>query len=64
MLPALGSKHLEEITRASCAELQTTTQKRGEFKLADKIVTWLKQIFNQTTVRGLREKIRLPSSTP
>ncbi|MBK4999557.1 integrase arm-type DNA-binding domain-containing protein [Pseudomonas sp. S31] len=55
LLPALGSKQLEEITRADCARLQASIEKRGAFNVADKARTWLKQIFSQAIARGLCE---------
>jgi integrase len=55
LLPALGSKQLEEITRADCAKLQASIENRGAFNVADKARTWLKQIFSQAIARGLCE---------
>ena len=55
LLPALGSKQLEEITRTDCAKLQASIEKRGAFNVADKARTWLKQIFSQAIARGLCE---------
>ena len=55
LLPALGSKQLAEITRADCARLQASIEKRGALNVADKARTWLKQIFSQAIARGLCE---------
>lgn len=53
LLPALGTKQLELITRGDCAKLQASIEKRGAFNVADKTRTWLKQIFAQAIARGL-----------
>lgn len=55
LLPALGEKQLELITRSDCAKLQACIEKRGAFNVADKTRTWLKQIFSQAIARGLCE---------
>lgn len=55
LLPALGTKQLEDITRADCARLQASIEKRGAFNVADKTRTWLNQIFSQAIARGLCE---------
>lgn len=55
LLPALGEKQLEHITRSDCAKLQACIEKRGAFNVADKTRTWLKQIFSQAIARGLCE---------
>jgi integrase len=55
LLPALGEMQLEHITRADCAKLQASIEKRGAFNVADKARTWLKQIFSQAIARGLCE---------
>lgn len=55
LLPALGEKQLEHITRSDCAKLQARIEKRGAFNVADKTRTWLKQIFSQAIARGLCE---------
>lgn len=55
LLPTLGEKQLELISRSDCAKMQASIEKRGAFNVADKARTWLKQIFSQAIARDLCE---------
>lgn len=55
ILPELGDKPLQYITRADCAKLQERIEKRDAHNVAKKTRGWLKQIFSQAIARGLCE---------
>lgn len=64
LLPALGEKQLELITRSGCAKLQACIEKRGAFNVADKTRTWLKQIFSPSHYAACANAIQPPNSMP
>lgn len=55
ILPALADKHLDEITRADCAAIQASIEKRGAHNTAEKVRAWLNQIFGMAIGKGLTE---------
>jgi len=55
ILPELGDKPLQHITRGDCAKLQERIEKRDAHNVAKKVRGWLKQIFSQAIARGLCE---------
>jgi integrase len=55
ILPVLGEKPLQHITRGDCAQLQERIEKRDAHNVAKKVRGWLKQIFSQAIARGLCE---------
>lgn len=52
ILPALGRKALDEITRQDCTELQKSIEARGAHNIAKKIRGWLRQIFSLAIAEG------------
>lgn len=55
ILPALGDKPLASITRSDCARLQASIEKRGAHNTAEKVRTWVNQIFGLAIARGMTE---------
>jgi integrase len=55
ILPALGDKPLDEITRTDCAELQASIEARNAHNVAEKCRTWINQIFGRAIGLGLTE---------
>ncbi len=55
ILPALGDKPLDEITRTDCAELQASIEARDAHNVAEKCRTWINQIFGRAIGLGLTE---------
>lgn len=55
ILPALGDKPLDEITRTDCAELQASLEARNAHNVAEKCRTWINQIFGRAIGLGLTE---------
>lgn len=55
ILPALGDKHLDEITRNDCANLQASLEVRGAHNVAKKARGWVNQIFGRAIAKGLTE---------
>lgn len=55
ILPALGDKLLDEITRNDCASLQASIEARGAHNVAEKCRSWLNQIFGRAIGLGLTE---------
>lgn len=55
ILPALGHKTVDEITRADCSALQDQLSDRGAHDVADKVRAWLNQIFGRAIGRGITE---------
>ena len=55
ILPALGDKPLDEITRIDCAELQASIEARNAHNVAEKCRAWINQIFGRAIGLGLTE---------
>jgi len=55
ILPALGHKLLDEVTRHDCARLQASLEARGAHNVAEKCRAWLNQIFGRAIGLGLTE---------
>ncbi|QXG31680.1 tyrosine-type recombinase/integrase [Pseudomonas viridiflava] len=55
ILPALGDKLLDEITRTDCAKLQASLEARDAHNVAEKCRVWLNQIFGRAIGLGLTE---------
>jgi integrase len=55
ILPVLGDKQLDDITRADCANLQASIEKRDAHNVAEKCRTWINQIFGRAIGLGLTE---------
>lgn len=55
ILPALGDKLLDEITRTDCAALQASIEQRDAHNVAEKCRTWINQIFGRAIGLGLTE---------
>lgn len=53
ILPALGHKQLDEITRIDCAALQASLEARGAHNVAKKCRHWINQIFGRAIALGL-----------
>ncbi|WP_328186871.1 tyrosine-type recombinase/integrase, partial [Marinobacter sp. OP 3.4] len=52
MLPAIGSKALESVTRAECTQLQSKIEGRGAWHIAKKARGWMNQIFSLAIAQG------------
>lgn len=55
ILPALGDKQLDAITRRDCAELQRSFERREAFNVASKARGWVNKIFSFAIASGLTE---------
>ena len=55
ILPALGDKPLDAITRTDCANLQASIEARNAHNVAEKCRTWINQIFGRAIGLGLTE---------
>ncbi|MDP3845521.1 MAG: tyrosine-type recombinase/integrase [Pseudomonas sp.] len=55
ILPALGDKQLDAITRTDCAALQASIEARNAHNVAEKCRTWINQIFGRAIGLGLTE---------
>lgn len=55
ILPALGDKPLDEVTRTDCAHLQALIEAREAHNVAEKCRTWVNQIFGRAIGLGLTE---------
>lgn len=55
ILPALGNKQLDEITRRDCANLQRSFEQRDAHNVAKKARGWLNKIFSFAIASGLTE---------
>ena len=55
ILPALGDKPLDDITRTDCADLQASIEARDAHNVAEKCRTWVNQIFGRAIGLGLTE---------
>lgn len=55
ILPALGDKPLDGITRADCAKLQSSIEQRGAHNTSEKVSVWVNQIFGMAIGMGLTE---------
>ena len=55
ILPALGDKQLDNITREDCRELQQSLEARSAHNVAEKCRSWLNQIFGWAIGCGLTE---------
>lgn len=52
ILPALGRKALDEITRQHCTDLQRSLEERGAHNIAEKARSWIGQIFSLAIAEG------------
>jgi integrase len=55
ILPALGAKQLDDITRADCAGVQAMFEARNAHNVAKKARGWINQIFGRAIAKGLTE---------
>lgn len=55
ILPALGDKQLDAITRRDCAELQRSFERREAFNVASKARGWVNKVFSFAIASGLTE---------
>ncbi|MEX0293380.1 tyrosine-type recombinase/integrase [Pseudomonas putida] len=55
ILPALGDKQLDEISRRDCADLQQSFERRDAHNVAKKARGWLNKIFSFAIASGLTE---------
>lgn len=55
ILPTLGDKQLDSITRNDCANLQASLEARGAHNVAKKARGWVNQIFGRAIAKGLTE---------
>ena len=55
ILPILGSKSVDTITRTDCLALQARIESRGAHNIAEKIRSWINQIFGHAIALGLTE---------
>ncbi|WGK60484.1 integrase arm-type DNA-binding domain-containing protein [Halopseudomonas sp. SMJS2] len=55
VLPAIGAKPITDVTRADCAKIQASIEKRGAHNTAEKARTWLNQIFGWAIAHGRTE---------
>jgi integrase len=52
ILPAIGDKPIATISRADCAKIQASIEKRGAHNTAEKARTWLNQVFGWAIAHG------------
>lgn len=52
ILPAIGKKALEAVTRADCAGIQEKLEKRGAHNVAKKVRSWINQIYSRAIGQG------------
>ncbi|WP_211327869.1 tyrosine-type recombinase/integrase [Kushneria sinocarnis] len=52
ILPVIGDKPLNEITRAKCAGIQEAIEDRGAFNIVKKIREWISNIFSMAIAQG------------
>jgi len=52
MLPLLGDKALEDITRADVLEVQRRIEDRGALSIAEKVRSWLNELFRHAIAEG------------
>lgn len=74
ILPALGDKNLQSISRADCAALQQKIENRGALNVSIKVRQWLREIFSHAIAKGRCENnaaselktiaLPAPESTP
>ncbi|RMM86216.1 Integrase [Pseudomonas coronafaciens pv. striafaciens] len=55
ILPALGDKPLDQISRSDCAKLQASIEKRGAHNTSEKVRVWVNQIFGLAIAMGMTE---------
>lgn len=55
ILPAIGDKQLDDITRTDCAALQESLEERDAHNVAKKVRSWINQIFGWAIGKGLTE---------
>lgn len=55
ILPALGDKPLDSITRSDCEALQKSLEQREAHNIAEKCRSWVNQIFGYAIAKGLTE---------
>ncbi|MDH1012328.1 integrase arm-type DNA-binding domain-containing protein [Pseudomonas nicosulfuronedens] len=72
ILPELGDRQLDDISRTDCARLQMRIEDRGALNVAKKVRGWLNDIFGYAIAKGLTENdpasrlksIAKPAPTP
>lgn len=52
ILPALGSKALDEVTRLDCTKIQQSLEDKGAHVMAGKLRGWINQIFSLAIAEG------------
>jgi hypothetical protein len=52
ILPALGRKALDDVTRIDCSQVQQSLEKRGAHNIAEKVRSWMSQIFSLAIAEG------------
>lgn len=52
ILPALGRRSLDDITRQHCTDLQRSLEDRGAHNIAEKVRSWIGQIFSLAIAEG------------
>ncbi|WP_244654074.1 tyrosine-type recombinase/integrase [Pseudomonas syringae] len=55
ILPALGDKPLDQISRSDCAKLQASIEKRGAHNTSEKVRVCVSQIFGLAIAMGMTE---------
>lgn len=52
VLPIIGHKEVNNVTRADCAEIQLNLEKRGAYVIAGKVGRWIRQIYSLAIGQG------------
>ncbi len=52
VLPAIGDKALDAVTRKDCAKIQSKMEARGAYVVAGKVSRWIKQIYSLAIGQG------------
>ena len=52
ILPALGRKALEGVTRIDCSQVQQSLEKREAHNISKKVRSWMSQIFSLAIAEG------------
>ncbi|OHV12105.1 tyrosine-type recombinase/integrase [Kushneria phosphatilytica] len=55
ILPEIGDKPLDQVTRQDCVKVQGRLESRGARSIASKVRVWLNQIFSRSIAQGLCE---------
>lgn len=58
ILPALGDKPLDQISRSDRAKLQASIEKRGAHNNSEKVRVWVNQILGLAIAMGMTEHIQ------